>query len=133
MRLCLPPSRREVADDKSPQRQATKLVPAEILMNINEHPIYKDIYDLCLEIEKLPASEQATKVVVMAVNLNKPAAALIERNRQLERELSEFKAALTALLVGQEFDGGGHLVKRVAPSHSSIIKAKMLLEKEDGK
>lgn len=47
-------------------------------MDINEHPIYKDIYDLCHEIEKLPASEQATKVVVMASALEKPATKLVK-------------------------------------------------------
>jgi hypothetical protein len=42
-------------------------------MNILKHPIYKAIYDLCLEIEKLPASEQATKLVTMASALEQPA------------------------------------------------------------
>lgn len=43
------------------------------IMNILKHPIYKAIYDLCREIETLPASELATKLVVMASNLQKPA------------------------------------------------------------
>jgi DNA (cytosine-5)-methyltransferase 1 len=46
-------------------------------MNITEHPIYKDIYELCLEIEELPASDQQTKVVTMAGELEKPAAKMI--------------------------------------------------------
>jgi len=54
-------------------------------MNILEHPIYKDIYDLCQEIEKLPASEQATKVVVMAGDLGKPAAQLVGTVREIKR------------------------------------------------
>jgi hypothetical protein len=54
-------------------------------MNILEHPIYKDIYDLCQEIEKLPASEQATKVVVMAGDLSKPAAKLVGTVREIKR------------------------------------------------
>lgn len=53
-------------------------------MNILEHPIYKDIYDLCQEIEKLPASEQETKCVVMASNLEKPVAKLLARIKNLE-------------------------------------------------
>ena len=54
-------------------------------MNILEHPIYKDIYDLCQEIEKLPASEQETKCVVMASNLEKPAAQLVGTLREIKR------------------------------------------------
>lgn len=54
-------------------------------MNILEHPIYKDIYDLCQEIEKLPSSEQATKVVVMAGDLGKPAAKLVGTVREIKR------------------------------------------------
>lgn len=54
-------------------------------MNILEHPIYKDIYDLCQEIEKLPASEQETKCVVMAGNLEKPAAQLVNTLREIKR------------------------------------------------
>lgn len=50
-------------------------------MNIEEHPIYKQIYELCLEIEKLPASEQATKIVTMAGDLNKPASELVNALR----------------------------------------------------
>lgn len=53
-------------------------------MNIDQHPIHKSIYDLCLEIEKLPASEQATKVVVMASELHKPAASLFESLRRIK-------------------------------------------------
>ncbi len=54
-------------------------------MNILEHPIYKDIYDLCQEIEKLPASEQETKCVIMAGNLEKPAAQLVNTLREIKR------------------------------------------------
>jgi hypothetical protein len=53
-------------------------------MNILEHPIYKDIYDLCQEIDKLPASEQETKCVVMASNLEKPAAQLVGTLREIK-------------------------------------------------
>ena len=56
-------------------------------MNINEHPLYKAIYDLCLEIEKLPASEQQTKVVVMAGELEKPVTKLLIELREAERKL----------------------------------------------
>lgn len=42
-------------------------------MNILKHPIYKAIYDLCHAIEELPASEQQTKIVMMASALEKPA------------------------------------------------------------
>lgn len=50
-------------------------------MNILKHTIYKAIYDLCLEIEKLPASEQQTKVVVMAGNLERNADKLVDALR----------------------------------------------------
>jgi len=52
-------------------------------VNINEHPIYKAIYELCLEIEKLPGSEQQTKVVTMAGALEHPARQLIEEKDKL--------------------------------------------------
>jgi hypothetical protein len=53
-------------------------------MNILEHPIYKDIYELCLEIEQLPASDQQTKVVTMAGNLERPATKLIASLRAIK-------------------------------------------------
>jgi len=46
-------------------------------------------------------------------------------------QVKDLKAALTALLKGQVFDNGGHLVKRVIPSHSSIIHAKIVLEAKE--
>jgi len=63
-------------------------------MNILAHPIYKDIYDLCQEIEKLPASEQATKVVVMASALEKPADALLAKIKDLEKQVDRLETAL---------------------------------------
>lgn len=53
-------------------------------MNITEHQIYKNIYDLCQEIEKLPASQQQTKVVVMASELEKPASELLAYLREIK-------------------------------------------------
>ncbi|MDE2020708.1 MAG: hypothetical protein KGJ13_10265 [Patescibacteria group bacterium] len=53
-------------------------------MNISEHSIYKDIYDLCQEIEKLPASEQQTKAVVKASDLEKPATRLLKTLREIK-------------------------------------------------
>lgn len=55
-------------------------------MNIEEHPIYKNIYELCQEIEKLPASEQATKVVLMAADLEKPVTKLLSLVRAIKTE-----------------------------------------------
>lgn len=63
-------------------------------MNILEHPIYQNIYDLCQEIEKLPASEQATKVVVMASALEQPAAKLIGTVRALEEQAAACRKTL---------------------------------------
>ena len=71
-------------------------------MNIIEHSIYKDIYDLCGEIEKLPASEQATKVVTMASDLEKPAARLIEALKDIK---------LTALTTTNASDGLMHIIR----------------------
>jgi ABC-type xylose transport system substrate-binding protein len=50
-------------------------------MNILKHSIYKAIYDLCCEIEKLPASEQQTKVAVMAGSLEKNADQIVDALR----------------------------------------------------
>ena len=71
-------------------------------MNILEHSIYKDIYDLCGEIEKLPASEQATKAVTMASALEKPAAKLITALREIK---------LTALTTTNASDGLAHIIR----------------------
>lgn len=71
-------------------------------MNINEHPIYKDIYDLCQAIEKLPASEQETKIVVMAGELEKPAAKLLKALRDIK---------LTALTATDGAKGLAHITR----------------------
>lgn len=71
-------------------------------MNINEHPIYKNIYDLCQEIEKLPASEQQTKVVTMASDLEKPAAKLLTALREIKQ---------TALSTTDAQKGLAHIVR----------------------
>jgi hypothetical protein len=46
---------------------------------------------------------------------------------RLYKQLQQFKTALNDMMVGQEFDGGGHVIKRIAPPHSAVIKSKMLL------
>jgi hypothetical protein len=87
-------------------------------MNIYEHPIYKSIYDLCLEIEKLPASEQETKVVVMAGELEKPARELIAELRKAEAACAVMVEALkmaAALSTGQDCD----------PAHDGVVVAAM--------
>lgn len=43
---------------------------------LNDHPLHRSIYDLCVEIEKLPPSEHATKLVTMAGALQQPVASL---------------------------------------------------------
>lgn len=53
-------------------------------MNILEHQIYKDIYDLCQKIEELPASEFQTKLVTMAGNLANPAKELVEDKKRMD-------------------------------------------------
>lgn len=63
-------------------------------MNINKHPIYKAIYDMCLEIEKLPASDQQTKVVTMAGALEKSADQLMSTIKDLERQVDRLETAL---------------------------------------
>lgn len=47
-------------------------------MNIDEHSIHRAIYELCREIECLPASEQQTKIIVMASALHEPAHLLVQ-------------------------------------------------------
>lgn len=64
-------------------------------MNILEHPIYKEIYDLCQEIEKLPASEQQTKVVVMASNLQYSAGKLIQALRDAVSVFSKERGSVS--------------------------------------
>jgi len=50
-------------------------------MNILKHTIHRAIYDLCGEIDSLPASEQATKCVVLASALHDKADKLIDALR----------------------------------------------------
>jgi len=68
----------QTVSDK-PQEQAT-LAPCGCSAVWNgqlyAHPFHQAIYDLCQEIEKLPASEQETKVVIMAGELQNRVAAL---------------------------------------------------------
>ncbi|MDE2106450.1 MAG: hypothetical protein KGL39_55050 [Patescibacteria group bacterium] len=41
----------------------------------------------------------------------------------------EFEQAVKDLMVGQKLDGGGHIIERVPPTHSAIIKAAILLRR----
>ena len=50
-------------------------------MDLRKHTIHKAIYDLVQEIEMLPASEQQTKIVVMAGGLHAKADQLIDALR----------------------------------------------------
>jgi hypothetical protein len=52
-----------------------------LTMNILKHTIHIAIYDLCQEIEKLPASEQQTKIVTMASALHNNADKLVDALR----------------------------------------------------
>lgn len=50
---------------------------------LQSHPFHQAIYDLCQEIENLPASEQETKVVIMAGELqNRVAEMRAEASKQ---------------------------------------------------
>lgn len=71
-------------------------------MNINEHPIYKDIYELCQEIEKFPPSEQQTKTVTMAGNLQNSASKLVTALRDIK---------LTALTTTNGAKGLAHITR----------------------
>lgn len=68
-------------------------------MNIQKHTIHKAIYDLCLEIEKLPASEQQTKCVVMASNLHVAADQLLDALRDM---LTTYRDDTEMVLVTEE-------------------------------
>lgn len=46
-------------------------------MNIKDHHLLEAIHALCVEIEKLPASEQQTKVVLLASALLEPTNKLV--------------------------------------------------------
>lgn len=63
----------------------------------DSHPLHKAIYDLCQEIEKLPASEQATICVSAASALNGPVAILLAESKvtgqMLDGALSEWQKA----------------------------------------
>jgi hypothetical protein len=54
-------------------------------MNIDKSPFHNAIYELCLEIEKLPASEQQTKVVTAVGALEKYADELFDVKSTLDK------------------------------------------------
>jgi len=64
-------------------------------MDILKHTIHKSIYDLCGEIEKLPASDQATKCVVMASDLHSKADILIDALRDAISCFQKQKSCVT--------------------------------------
>ena len=59
-------------------------------MNIDEHPIYKEIYELCQAIEQLPPSKQATKCVVMAYALTPAVEAIVEETLKRHNQRREY-------------------------------------------
>lgn len=64
-------------------------------MNILKHSIHKAIYELCREIENLPASKQQTDVLIMASNLHTNADQLVDALRDaLEPYREDNKASL---------------------------------------
>ncbi len=67
----------------------------KLTMNILKHSMHKAIYDLCLEIEKLPASEQQTKVVQMAVDLHTGVDKLIDALRDAVSVFTDGKSCVT--------------------------------------
>lgn len=58
-------------DDNGDAQARSSLATGSVLFDghIDRHPMHKEIYNLCVEIEKLPASEQQTKVVIAAGEL----------------------------------------------------------------
>lgn len=50
-------------------------------MDINEHPLRRAIYELCLEIEKFPASEQQTKTLIAASDLQEGVTKLLQEKQ----------------------------------------------------
>lgn len=67
-------------------------------MDINKHPIHRKIYDLCGEIEKLPASDQQTTVVIAASNLHKDADKLVDALRAIKLMILTSKETPHAIL-----------------------------------
>ena len=51
--------------------------------------IHKQIYELCLEIEKLPASEQQTRISVLATALHSDVDATVAQAVQVESAMSQ--------------------------------------------
>lgn len=64
---------------------------------LNDHPLHRSIYDLCQEIEKLPPSDHATKLVVMAGALQQPVAQLRAVHADAADRLAELKRENAAL------------------------------------
>lgn len=52
--------------ERTPPGGGPHLREGGTLMNVNHNALTRRAYDLCLEVEKLPASEQATRLSVLA-------------------------------------------------------------------
>lgn len=83
-------------------------------MNIDKHTIHRAIYDLCQEIENLPASEQQTKVVVMASALQSKAERLVDALRDC---LSTYRDDdKTTLVTEERIDAWEQIAESKRPS-----------------
>ncbi len=76
-------------------------------MNLQEHPTHKAIYDLCQEIEKLPASDQQTKVVTLAAKLQDDVVAM----RSVADSNSRCLRRLAAECFPEVVDGQKHFAR----------------------
>lgn len=81
-------------------------------MNINKHPLYKAIYDLCLEIETMSPSPLHTKLAVMASDLEKPADLLFAQWQNALDRLGES--------IGLEFRRDSGMVEASKKSNGQI-------------
>jgi chromosome condensin MukBEF ATPase and DNA-binding subunit MukB len=63
-------------------------------MNILEHPIYREIYDLCQLIETLPASDLQTLIVGKTVALESPVRRILQEQHALKARLRQAEAAI---------------------------------------
>lgn len=88
----------------------------------------KDVHDICAEseMERMAHNEVAVQQWPAVYSC-----ILKEDLDLLQANHAELLQAVRDLMVGQEFDHGGHITKRVPPTHSAVIKARGLLYRLD--
>lgn len=93
-------------------------------MNISKHPLIKQVYELCLAIEKLPASPEETNAVTLASSVGVSIEKFVDRCKAVQWKIEEL-AKNAAAEQSQHAEKDALYWKG---QETAFIKAKFLLE-----